>query len=160
MRLDAADFLRRELTILLVSRSRSKLFKSRYTSQCDHTTLQTGEGNLVVFHKKSRLPIADASSEDDPENMVVESFSATVDYLPNGPFPKSKISVAFEQFTRFRNATSLNPVLSFCAMIPDDAEIFYLISEDDVHGVQRMLEQGRASLSDCDSGGRSLLYVR
>ncbi|SLM39701.1 Ankyrin repeat-containing domain [Lasallia pustulata] len=141
-----------------VSRSRSKLFKSRYTSQCDHTTLRTGEGNFVVFHKKSQLPITDAPSEDDPENAVLESFSATVDYLPNGAFPKSKISVSFEQFISFRSATSLNPVLSFCAMISDDAEIFQLIYEDDVHGVQRMIEQGRASLRDCDSVGRSLLY--
>lgn len=160
VRLDAADFLRSELTIPPVSRSRSKLFKSRYTSQCDHTTLRTGEGNFVVFHKKSQLPITDAPSEDDPENAVLESFSATVDYLPNGAFPKSKISVSFEQFISFRSATSLNPVLSFCAMISDDAEIFQLIYEDDVHGVQRMIEQGRASLRDCDSVGRSLLYVR
>ena len=152
--------LRSKFTILPVSRSRSKLFKSRYRNHIDHTTFPTGEGSIVVFHKKSRLPSVDAPGKDDPESTVLESFSATIDYLPNGSFPKSKISVAFEQFISFRDATSRNPVLSFCAMIPDDAEILYLISEDDVHGVQRMIEQGRASLSDCDSMGRSLLFVR
>jgi hypothetical protein len=134
--------------------------KSRYANQCDHATFGTREGNIVVFHRKSRLQSSDAHSKDDPENAVFESFSATIDYLPNGSFPKSKISVSFEQFISFRNATSLNPVLSFCAMIPGDAKILQLVFEDDVHGVQRMIEQGQASLSDCDAKGRSLLYVR
>jgi len=45
-------------------------------------------------------------------------------------------------------------------MIPGDAKIFEYIEDDDVCGVQNLVEQGLASLSDCDSLGRPLLYVR
>jgi hypothetical protein len=45
-------------------------------------------------------------------------------------------------------------------MIPDDAKIFEYINDDDACGVQNLVEQGLASLSDCDSLGRPLLYVR
>ena len=45
-------------------------------------------------------------------------------------------------------------------MIPDDAEIFRYIKNDDAYGIQNLVQQGLASLSDCDSLGRPLLYVR
>ena len=112
----------------------------------------------MLFQKKSRLN-SKSANEDDPAGTIFESFSATVEYLPNGSLPKTKITASFQQFMKLQGATALNPTLAFSAMIPDDALIFESIRANDVSGIRRLLEEGVASLSDCDLKGRSLLYV-
>jgi hypothetical protein len=114
---------------------------------------------IEVFQKYSRIRSSDPRDEDDAEDVVFESFSATVDYLPARSFPKTKISASFQQFMRFRSTVSMNPTLSFCAIIPNDAKIFDHIKQDDVSAVKSLIEQGEASISDCDPVGRSLLFV-
>ena len=45
-------------------------------------------------------------------------------------------------------------------MVPEDAEIIRCVMGNDVSGMLSLLEQGLASLRDCDPEGRPLLYVR
>ena len=112
----------------------------------------------MLFQKMRRLRSEPANSNGS-EDIVVECFSATIDYLPNVPLPQTKITASFHQFVKLQSATTLNPTLEFCAIIPDNAPIFELIRANDVIGVERLLNEGLASLSDCDLKGRSLLYV-
>jgi len=80
--------------------------------------------------------------------------------VPNGALPKTKIMATIQRHSMLKSYTSPIPTLSFCAMRPDDADIFLRIKEDDVRGVEGLLEQGFASLSDCDRQGNPLVYVR
>ena len=45
-------------------------------------------------------------------------------------------------------------------MVPKDAKIIQCVKANDVCGMLSLLEQGLASLRDCDPEGRPLLYVR
>ena len=142
------------------NRAHFKLVKRNYDNTCDHVAIQIAEGAIGLLQKKSRLRYSNNSTGDDPGDITFESFLATVDYTPSGPLPKTKITAVFQQFIKLQNSVSLNPILSYCAMIPDDAKIFEYVNDDDVYGVRNLVEQGLASLSDCDSLGRPLLYVR
>jgi hypothetical protein len=44
-------------------------------------------------------------------------------------------------------------------MVPEDAEIIRCVKANDVRGMLSLLQQGLASLTDCDPKGRPLLYV-
>ena len=44
-------------------------------------------------------------------------------------------------------------------MVPEDAEIIRCVKANDVRGMLSLLEQGFASVTDCDPEGRPLLYV-
>jgi hypothetical protein len=55
---------------------------------------------------------------------------------------------------------SLKPTISFTAIIPDDSEIFALARGGDLQGIIKHVQQGHASLTDCDTKGRTLLNVR
>lgn len=51
--------------------------------------------------------------------------------------------------------TSLCPTLSFSAILPNDSEVFLKVRAGDLDGLQRMLADGTAALSDCDESGAS-----
>ena len=102
------------------------------------------QGGVRLFRRKRRLQ---RSNESDPSDVEDRA-------------PGIKITAEFQQCVRLQTFTSLNPALTYCAMVPDDAEIIQRVRANDVHGVQELLQQGSASLTDCDTVGNPLLYVR
>lgn len=54
---------------------------------------------------------------------------------------------------------SLRPTISFSAILPEDSEVFRMVSCGDLSGLRRLLAERKVSLSDCDELGRSLLTV-
>lgn len=87
-------------------------------------------------------------------------FAANLTFMSSCPDLRVKLSAAFYQ--RMSSEGSylvIPPMLSVHVMIPDNSEIFRLIKNDDLQGVVKLMEQGRASLRDCDMKGRSLLSV-
>jgi len=134
--------------------------KGRYHSTSKYISVDRPEGVIGLFHKHRRPRHSYDIARNNAEGFVFESFSAAVYYTPRGPLPKTKIVTRFQQSVGLQLSTSLVPTLTYCAMIPHDAEIFHHILLDDVHGIHCLIENGLASLSDCDPEGRPLLFVR
>lgn len=87
-------------------------------------------------------------------------FAANLTFMSSCPELKLKLSAAFYQRMLSEGGYFIiPPMLSVHVMIPDDSEIFRLIKDDNLQGVMKLLDQGRASLRDCDTKGRSLLSV-
>jgi hypothetical protein len=54
----------------------------------------------------------------------------------------------------------LPPMLSFHAIIAGSSPIFAAIRQGDLERLHKLLQDGQASLTDCDEDGRPLLQVR
>lgn len=54
---------------------------------------------------------------------------------------------------------SLKPTLSYHAMMPLKSEVFVAVETGNLLNLKNLLKQRRASLTDCDPKGRSLLNV-
>lgn len=136
--------------------------------RCRKTTFQnydTDVGAVFVQVKKRRLMGNAKHGENNiligkPEQEVEDIFEGTVSLIPKRTDRQTKISASFFQRVTKHGFFSLSPRLSFCAIIPDNSEIFALVENGDLKGIINHLQQGKTSLSDCDSEGRSLLNVR
>jgi hypothetical protein len=53
----------------------------------------------------------------------------------------------------------LMPTLSFRSTLPNDSEVFKIVRGGSPHDLETLLDGGLASLSDCDTEGRSLFHV-
>lgn len=83
----------------------------------------------------------------------------SINILPRTGIGKAKISACFvQQFTSL-GFHSLNPIISFHPVIPDEADIFRAVEAGDVDWMLELINTSKASLRDCDSHGRSLLNV-
>lgn len=105
----------------------------------------------------------------DPRSKINRSedkiFSGTVSFMPSCTGIQSsrnfRISVSLEQAIKSGGISlSPQPTISFSAVLPEGSEVFGLAVEGDLDGLIRLFSEGKASLSDCDSSGRPLLFVR
>ena len=132
------------------------------------TTFQkydTNVGAVFVQVKKRRLMGNADHSENNiliikPDQEVEDIFEGTVNFITKRTDRQTKISTSFLQRVTKEGFFSLKPRLSFCAIIPDNSEIFALVESGDLKGIINHLQQRIASLSDCDPEGRTLLNVR
>lgn len=121
--------------------------------------------NPLVPCKKRKLLKNAGQGENDiltrkPDQEVEDVFEGTVSFISKRTDWRTKISASFIQRLTRDGFFSLSPRLSFCAIIPDHSEIFALVENGDLKGIINLLQQGKASQSDCDSEGRTLLNVR
>jgi hypothetical protein len=115
-------------------------------------------GNLSVLQIK-RQNAAESSSPDDAEE---EYLLGTVSFMPNRTrrTKNVRIQISIQQKVSPDGfMTSLRPTLSFSAILPNDSEVFLKVKAGDLDGLQRMLADGTATLSDCNERGNSLLTV-
>lgn len=91
---------------------------------------------------------------------TTKSFAATISILPRTKERKMQIRASFFQHMTRNGGYSFTPTISFHAVIPNDSRVFRLAEGDDLDGLKQMLQDGLASLTDCDMNGRSLLGVR
>ena len=94
--------------------------------------------------------------DQDAENI----FEGTISFIRKRSDYGTKVFASFLQRSTQNGFFSVSPSLAFCAIIPDNSEIFALVEKGDLKGIITRLQQGKASLSDCDSKGRTLLNVR
>ena len=75
--------------------------------------------------------------------------------------PKSNFQIVIDVASKtYHDRTIyLTPVLTFRAIVPDDSEVFRVVEGGSVRKLKNLLNNGMASLGDCDSMGRSLLNV-
>lgn len=132
------------------------------------TTFQyydTNVGSIFVHFKKRKFMGSADHGENNilaikPNEVVEEIFEGRVNFIPKRTDRQTKISTSFMQRVTKDGFFSLKPRLSFCAIIPHNSEIFALVGDGDLKGIIVHLQQGKASLSDCDPEGRTLLNVR
>lgn len=151
-----ADLLQASSGVNLSSEDR----RHRKTTTQNYVT----ELGLVSVQVKRRKLLKDAESQDDVlidevDRGIVNIFEGTVSLIPAREFSRTKISTSFLQKSTENGYFSLKPTLSFCAIIPENSQIFTLTREGDLEGIINHVQQGHASLTDCDSKGRTLLNV-
>lgn len=71
----------------------------------------------------------------------------------------SPLAVYFSEHTDGHARGSIPPTILAYNRISNDADVFKLVSWDNIEGLQRLLACGRATIRDADESGRSLLHV-
>lgn len=71
----------------------------------------------------------------------------------------SALAVYFSEYTDRHTRSLVPPVVLAYNTVSNSAEVFKLVLEDDLEGLQRVLACGEATIRDCDESGRSLLHV-
>lgn len=94
----------------------------------------------------------------NPRNPI-DFFEGTVNLRPKTGSSRKKLLLSFHQRFSSSGFTSLNPTLSFHALLPSDSAIFCAIEMGDLNTILGLLNDKEASLTDCDAEGRSLLGV-
>ncbi|MCJ1377452.1 hypothetical protein MMC17_000547 [Xylographa soralifera] len=97
------------------------------------------------------------TDEDEEQDTTVEIFIASMTFIPKDARFGYKISSSFLQILTAKESLSCIPTLSFCRMVANDSEVFSLVEKGDLAGLFRLLQDGQATLTDCDEEGRSLL---
>jgi hypothetical protein len=94
-----------------------------------------------------------------------ESFSGTILFIPKkrkgkGKVKDFRVQVSIEQrIISDGFMESPRPTISFSVILPANSEVFVKVASGDLAGLRRMLIEGKASLSDCNEKGNSLLTV-
>lgn len=150
-----------QLTSVLGPRSKQTLSGKRYSHQTAYSSVELGDATILFIRKKQQLRQLPDNETGvvDPGDPIVEFYSSVLQLLPRGVSRRRKITASFRQYIMYQSTVLLKPVLSFASVIPNDAQVWDYIQTDDVTNLQRLLENGLSALSDCDSGGRSLLAV-
>jgi hypothetical protein len=94
----------------------------------------------------------EATEEHFEAKAILTSFESSF------PIPQMVFSLSEQTINGFNRI--LVPTLSFRPSRPDDSDIFEVAKYGSPHDLERMIENGRASLNDCNTKGRSLLNVR
>ena len=118
------------------------------------------KAQLDSLQKKRRLRRPSVIDGEGTQDLVFEYFSATLDYVPSGQTSNFKITASFRQYARLQSFTSLSPTLTYSAMMPENAEIIRRVKANDVPGMLSLLEQGFASITDCDPRVTSFAICR
>ena len=121
-------------------------------------TYMLPQGRASVSTKITKaLPRSNGNHYDDAQ---MESFSATLEYLPASNFPYAKLVATVVHRVGLLGSTTLYPSLTVSPIVPAQSEVFVAIKAGDLSGLKALLRDGQASLKDCDPQGRSLLGVR
>ncbi|KAJ9614645.1 hypothetical protein H2200_002782 [Cladophialophora chaetospira] len=91
------------------------------------------------------------------DDATTQVFSATLEYLPSSNFAYAKIVASVVHRAGLFGSTTLYPSLTVSPIVPAQSEVFAAIKTGDLTGLKSLLQEGRASLKDCDPQGRSLL---
>jgi hypothetical protein len=101
------------------------------------------------------------SNLNTDENDLVEQLFLEITITPPSDtflIPQTVFRLSRET-SRYRS-TLLTPIISFRRIRPDSDDIFQIARYGTSEDLQRALSSGKASLSDCDTEGRSLMNVR
>ena len=99
-------------------------------------------------------------AEDQAAEGAEEAFAAKLLITPvSASSSNFQIVIDVASKTYHDRTMILTPMLKFRAIIPDDSEVFRVVEGGSVRKLKTLLNNGTASLGDCDSMGRSLLNV-
>jgi hypothetical protein len=69
------------------------------------------------------------------------------------------VTVHFGETRTHTGVSFINPVVLAYRIVPSKSEVFNRITKDDLEGLRKLLEDGKATVRDCDEGGATLLHV-
>ncbi|KAF8250895.1 ankyrin [Wilcoxina mikolae CBS 423.85] len=128
----------------ITSKSRFKLCEN------DNQTISL----LVKSHRRRK-------NDSDEDGIREEVFSGKVTVMPAYAIPSGgrgiRILASLQQKVARKGVFSLKPTLTFSAVIPDNSEIFQMAASGDLEGLVKLFMEGKASLTDCNVEGRTLL---
>lgn len=127
-------------------------------SQYSRTVWDMPECTAVIFCRSRPKKTAPHRQGFTPRNPI-EWFEGTVSLLPRIGSSRKKLLLSFLQRFSSSAFTSINPTLSFHALLPENSEIFWAIEDGAMTCMLELLNDKKASLTDCDTEGRSLLCV-
>jgi len=138
-----------------------KLNERRYAKVGSHysRTVWDMQGCTAVISCTSRPNKAAPHRQGSTPRNPIDWFEGTVSLRPKPGSSRKKLLLSFLQRLSSTGFTSLNPTLSFHALLPCDSEIFCAIELGDMTSMLGLLNDKEASLTDCDTEGRSLLSV-
>ena len=148
-----------KVSLYLASRSsnpataRYKVTKTRY-----QRNLRNGTVTVQRRCKHRRLGHSSQDNAQDTRTDFPEILEASFSFLPK-KVQNPWIAVKIQQMNSYAGTFLKKPALSISALLPPDAEIFWLIEEGDLNGLIRSLSLREAFLTDRDLEGRSLLSV-
>ena len=96
---------------------------------------------------------------NDQQQTVDEVFTGVLTLMPKMTRQRAKIRASFIQKVLREGVLSICPAISFHAIVPNDSPVFEIVKRGDVQSLRKLLDQGSASLTDCDTDGHSLLWV-
>jgi len=138
-----------------------KLNERHYAKAGSHysRTVWDMQGCTAVISCTSRPNKAAPHRQGFTPQNTIDWFEGTVSLRPKAGSSRKKLLLSFLQRFSSSGFTCLNPTLSFHALLPCDSEIFCAIELGDMTSILGLLNDKEASLTDCDTEGRSLLSV-
>ncbi len=127
-------------------------------SHYSRTVLDTQECTAVISCTSRPKKAAPHRQGFSPRNPV-DWFEGTVSLRPKSGTSRKKLLLSFLQRFSSSGFTSLSPTLSFHALLPCESAIFFAIEMGDMTSMLGLRNDKEASLTDCDTEGRSLLSV-
>jgi hypothetical protein len=145
-----------------VPSSELKPSKAQYITESSLLSRQTILGRIDVQFKEqwslvhcNRL--SDPSADEDPPEELV---SARVILTPASRTGlRSQVTLEIAQALRKGNNILTTPTISFRSIVPYSSEIFDIVRYGSIIDLQKAIGKGKASTTDCDPKGRSLLNV-
>lgn len=123
---------------------------------------ETDSGSVTICSRTRFLKnelCADGHKHEPNGEREEEAFEGIVTFLPTTSTSRTMITASFVQNVAKGRHYALPPTISFHAMIPDDSEVFRVCEKGELRELISLLNDGSASLTDCDTKGRSLLNV-
>lgn len=113
----------------------------------------------IAFHQweiSLKTVILESRNSDGTE--VTDSL-ITLCLGPRFPGSDLPVAVHFRQTKTHTGVSFINPVILAYRVVSKDAEVFKVVRIDDLAGLKALLEDGKATLRDCDHEGTTLLHV-
>jgi len=106
-----------------------------------------------------RVELREASKKPTENHGRRSPYSVILYFIPEGCGPKIGISVAFSGLSAVNQPPRVCPTITTFNVVPKDSEIITCVKQNDLVGVRRLLDERKASTTDVDPCGLSLLYV-
>lgn len=100
----------------------------------------------------------DAEAESSCQN-TLQKYAGKATFLTTDTAFPYKMSATVLQNLTCSGYYSLKPTLSYHAKMPFESEVLVTVRTGNLLDLKILLRQGKASLTDCDPAGRSLLSV-
>lgn len=122
-------------------------------------TITAREYNVIVEHSQRTFTNFHGDQSQDVGRSSTVENTTRVKVIEHSEYPT--VLVAYLRHVQTHNGFStLNPVISIGKMLPDDSLLFAIVTNGDVDGLKRLLQERQCTLKDRDSFGTPLLHVR
>ncbi|MCJ1267076.1 hypothetical protein MMC22_006961 [Lobaria immixta] len=117
-------------------------------------------GTLSIVSSSQNIPNSHSHQDTEAESncqQTLKKYVGKATFWTNNTALPYKISVTVVQDLTCYGFHSLRPTLSYHAMVQFKSEVITTVKTGNLHILKHLLQQGKASLTDCDPAGRSLL---